>query len=423
MKKVACLLLCLLLLLSGCSIGKRKTYLPAISVYEPDYMTLPDTEPTDPEQVLAWRRDKVEQMMRYICSIRWTVDEDVTYSYAGTMKDEKTVIKLKAGRVYQGMPYTHGGGSAYSWLSFATEQDENGVYHLSGITKKLLHGSTLSRIGNDCADAVFWAWSHISSSITFKNTVHMTEQYGCLKVGDYECNYPSFSSSTVPVCEQNGQQRMFAAYAQLQKADAMVHIEDADGGHAVMITEVHVEYDGDEIDGKNSYVKILDQGPVAEIEQLSKYDPELDERVYLCEMVDKKRSFNEIYQTGYLPVTCKELIDPSPREEVRIEDPATELTAENMFKQRITATYRISSVTVNITDAKGNLVQTATCFGQQREMYSLNLQHFTSGFEEELMLGKVDIDQLPKGSYNCTFTCRVSTGDSIQFRNFDFTIS
>ena len=41
--------------------------------------------------------------------------------------------------------------------------------------------------------------------------------------------------------------------------------------------------------------------------------------------------------------------------------------------------------------------------------------------KQTVMQGKIDKDALDPGQYHCTFTARLSTGEDITFRDFDFT--
>ena len=427
MKKLICLLL--VMLLCGCAPKGEEEF-------QIVYPTISPTEPEGAEEILAYRRDVVEQAMREQSAILWTPAETFTYSRRNNSRgivvdDQETPAEVStfyAGRIYQGIPYTHGSGSYFSFLSFATDQTEDGVYTLTGLTDQLLTGSAGSRenrrarIGNDCADQLFWAWSRISSSIQFGFTGNMTEFYGCLKVGDYEYTGTNFSAenNSKDIVKANGEQRMFAAYAQLQKGDGMVLITKSGAGHAVMVVTTNPVYlDNGKIDGEKSYVTVLEQTSGEEEKAEPYYNEEINKLVYPCEIMDKEWTYNTLLQKGYLPVTCKELIDPSPLPEAAITDYTDTPDYDNMFAGVITANYRFSSVTVTISQ-NGETVQEATCFGHQAEMYEFNLYRFTNGTEKDVMQGYVRKDDLAPGTYHCTFTARLSTGDNITFRDFEF---
>lgn len=422
MKKLIALSLVFVLLLSGCG-GKETTQpteapLPEVSYPVPqvNMVTYSEEGLTD-EQILQQRRDIVEAKMRHMMGMLWTPAEDITYRHA------ENDFTLQTGRIYRGMPYSHGSGSGYSWLMYSTGQDENGVHTIS-IDGKMMTGNKPSEgcISNDCADAVFWAWASVSSSITFPYTDKMSSYTGCLQVGDYYWpNTTRFGSSTKPIVQENGEDVMFAAYAQLQKGDGMVLYTNSAGGHAVMVAEAVVVMNGDKIDGDASYVRILEQESAGLNAEETYYDESIGATVYIACGYDEIWSFNTIYKKGYLPITCKELIDPSPLAEQTVTDTATEFSESNMFTGRLTSAYRLSSVTYTVYDKDGRAVQQATCFVREADMYEFDLYHFENVLDQAYQQGTLDLDTLPAGTYKCVLTCQISTGSIIELRNFEIT--
>ena len=71
-------------------------------------------------------------------------------------------------------------------------------------------------------------------------------------------------------------------------------------------------------------------------------------------------------------------------------------------------------------DGNGNLLQKATCFGKQSEMLNFDLGRFADPMEAKSMQGRIELDKLAAGTYHCTYTARVSTGEQIIFRDFEF---
>ena len=408
---------------------------PEISLYVPTQPVIDTHETGTPDEILAKRRDIVEAEMRRMMSVYWTPEEDITYSLnsasMGIESDKrlspKSVVTLKAGRIYRGIPYTHGSGSGYGFMTYAIGQDSDGVYTISGPDDQDLTGSSgnrkhnRARIGNDCADAVFWAWAQVSSTITFPLTQNMTAANGCLKVGDYACDTLIYRSSTKQICKDNGEQRMYRAYAQLQKGDAMV-LHTGKEGHAVMVCGVHVEYTGNEIDAEKSHVIILEQISSNLSGEKHFFDEKIGKEVYLACGVDTKWSFDTIFKKGYLPVTCQELIDPAPRPEEKLEDTISEINEKTILRGMVTCNYRISNVTATVTDTDGTIVQRATLFGRENETYSIQLDRFTAATEKPVLNGYIDLNALPVGNYHITLTCRVSTGREIPFRDLDITV-
>ena len=382
---------------------------------------------------LSERRDVVEAEMRHMMSVLWTPAKDVVYSISGSsgglesdlVNKPDYIVRLYAGRIYQGMPYAHGCSSSYSFLD-QTIRTENGIPVLDLTTADLSGSSEGSyqrraRLSNNCADAVFWAWAKVASSITFSQTVNMTQSYGCLKVGDYTYDNSTYKGTkTVDVIAANGQDKMLECYALMQKGDAMVRWTGS-AGHAIMVVDVEVVRDArGKVDPKESYAIILDQGSDCEKAEKTIQHPTYG-TVYICEELDKKKSFASLLKSGYLPVTCKELVDESPLEEAKVTDSVANPSVDNMFSGEFRSNYRISSVTVTIKDKKGSAVQSATCYAKEIEMYSFQLTRLDDDVEQDVMKGSLDIGSLPAGEYTCTYTCQVSTGQSFTVRQFTFT--
>lgn len=436
MKKLFCLLLAAVLLLSGCTTGGQQDE----PEFEATFPTISMAPGETDEEILAYRRALVEQQMRNQVCVRWTPAENIEYSLvfnsnglaADKLSNPDDIIVLRKGRIYEGIPYTHGCGSGYNFLEYATGYNEDGVLVIEGVKSEQLSGGTGSldplataRFGNDCADMLFWAWAHVSTTISFEHTMYMTPLYGCIPVGDYE--YFEHSTEkftyTFPICEENGEQRMYEAYAQLQKGDALVFINKYGSGHAIMNVQVNVVRNADgTIDPKQSYCNILEQQSGGERSQTDAYkDETTGQIIYRLDTPDAEFTFDYLYKTGYLPVTCKELIDPSPLPEVTVTDSETEHTIDNIFKGTVNSPYRISHVTINISDKKGNTVQEATMFNLSSEMRDFNLSRFTNNVEQTVMKGALDLDALESGEYTVTHTACLSTGQKIEFRNFTYT--
>lgn len=442
-QRTICLLLAILLLysLAACQQAPAETTTapaettaaPTETTAAPTETTAPEetTEPTKPlteeELILQERRDIVEAYMRQQTTILWRSEEDVLYTLASNTvpeeSDENKQIQLVAGRLYRGMPYSYGSGTMRSLADFAQgEPDSNGIYTLSGLTWEALSGGGgAPKIGNDCSCSVVLAWSQIGASVTAKSTQLMCRDYGFLPVGDYEI-IPSTNEPTSAVIALNGAEKMYAAYTQLQKGDALVR-RATGGGHAAMVVDVEVVYqDSGAIDPLRSYVTILEQTSTNAKNSTASYNHEVTgEPVYEICNTDRVWTFNTLLKKAYLPITCKELIDPSPLPEKTITDSQTELNKDTLLTGTLSSKWFIDAVTVTIADGSGNTVQEAMAFPTRGSNHDFDLQKFVTDHPNAIR-GSIDPAALASGNYHCTVVCRLTTGEEFTVRDFDFTV-
>ncbi len=407
MKKWISVLLLAALLLGGCSAKETQS----------------------DQEILQQRRDIAEAYMRHMMGALWESKEDIIYSYKpssiGVKHDDPGyVVHLKAGTLYAGMPYTHGSGGGDSFFSYGTP-DENGIYQMSGLTTELLSGASgtktnnMARLSNDCADAVYWAWSRVGTSFSFTLTVNMTAERGCLPVGDYKTEENTYKK-TRELVKENGESVMFAAYAQLQKADAVVSFNGE--GHAMMIASVNLVKNGGVIDPEASYVLVHEQFTKNYREGLTYTDEKTGRTVYCLGGVDRKYTFRDLMKKGYVPVTIKELVDPAPVENTDFIDSIKEFNKDSITAGSISTMAKIDMVTVTITDEAGNVVQQATAYTAEDTHIMFRMDVFADPKEAPVIKGSLNIDDLAPGKYRCKTECVIGTGETVTVRDFAFTV-
>lgn len=382
------------------------------------------------EAVLSERRKTAEEAMRYSASVLWRPKENILYTITSDVKPseatESNQFLLRADRVYSGIPYGYGGSSAASFLEYATEKDENGVYVISDIPWQAMSGgSASSRIGNDCSSALVLAWGSIGATFTSETTqtVYMTDAYGFEKVGNYSvtaADTVKYKDTRKTILE-NGEKVIFAAYTKLKPADGVVRATTS-GNHSMMVVDVDVVYDEKgEIDENKSIVTLVDQTAGNFREEKSYYDENLGCEVYCIGGVDHQYTFRKLIAAGYVPITCKALVDSSPIAAPVITDSETEYSKENLLEGKFESNWLMDTCTIKITNTAGEVLQQAEAQVRRRnDIYvKFDLQQFVTEVPE-VVRGKINVSELPKGELHCTVTFRLVTGQEIAVRDFDF---
>lgn len=326
-------------------------------------------------------------------SYQWTPAESFTY----TIASNGNTVKVQSGTVYGGHLYvTNAVSNLYRMMNYYDE--ETGV--VSFPTKNGDNAASL--IGNQCSYGSFWGWARVSNSITHTLTNTITPKNGIVPIGPYKPTTSSSLHSTSEICRENGKQVMFQSYAQFQPADGMVNHNGA--GHVRMVSEkAHVEYGADgSIDGAKSYVRYLDQVSVFS------YATQNGKTVKVQGGIDQKTTFDQMYNSGYLPFTLKEFVglDPVEKGEVTVTKGSIseEMTLKELASLEISSNYTISDVTVTFTDASGKVLYENIAGTGALYCYTLPLRKglYTSAIQSAV-----------KGSDGTLkVSCRLGTGES-----------
>lgn len=408
MKKIICLALSLVLLLSlaACQQSDPNEIVGGPPVDNYNYIpVLGKLTRADVEAFPIKTSDMTVEEMRQLCvdffryskGALWIPNETVgvPQNYAGTTLDEMT-----RGVVYGGLPYVGNGGcsSVYRMLDYYNE--ENATLDI-----RRAMGTSPGLFGNHCSGAAYWGWARVINSADYEYCAQMTHTRGFLRVGDYTYNdnVPEFSSGyrTTQVCEENGANTMFECYAQMQLGDGLVYYTT--GGHVIMCSVApHVErLDDGSIDGNKSYMYILEQG-----QAWKEYTSEEGDFFQAKESIDKKVSFLYLFDHDYIPFTFAEFLGTDPVEETEctINLEGDSVSKSQIFGSTITSNYAISDAYVLISSSKG-LVQKYMIKAPTVHVMQLKLQESGPNID---VWGEPD---LSKGNYTVEVKVQLGTGE------------
>ncbi len=351
----------------------------------------------------AMRQQVVDYMYR-MCTLPWTPSSQLVFDCSCGHKQVYEV-----GKYYFGQPYTHGCGSMErmeAWL------DEDGMvldtlpYKEIGWADWGVKPAWEYYLGNDCVDAIYWAWSQYSASIDYTLTgdmvLDLVEGTGIVKVGTYVLP-SSFSDAKKPttreIIKANQKEDILEAYAQLKPGDGVLY----GPGHGRLVAEAPVVVYGSNgrIDPQKSYVVCHEQGGAVS---------SMPKRHTTC-IVNKKYTFNQLFSGSYIPITVPELA-AGKASTPEVTTNVTGSTMAELFAGNVHSNYRINYITVTVKDSKGNVVTTATEHPTGHHAEKQAHVHHNVDYELKYMKELLNMDAIQAGvAYQCTVVVRAGVED------------
>ena len=300
----------------------------------------------------AEARNTVNAFWRYCKTALWIPDEK--YDIYEDEDDGTKVWKrcLEPGSVYAGLPYKGTStGNIYRLLDFM--DPETGVVDVSEA------GANVLTFGGMCSSGCYWAWARVLNSADYRWCNDSVYSRGYLPVGPYTYNLNMIrlvnqgEDGTDNICADNGVQVMYQSYANMDVADGLIAVWEKNG-HTMMCSVAPVvvyEDDGVTIDGEKSYLCVTEQG--------GRWDPGVSPSgiEYRYEYsLDKKFTFEKLFNGCYIPFTFGELIgtDPVEETEIKFSYSGETITEKQLFSAKVTCNYHISDAYVYVYDKDGN---------------------------------------------------------------------
>lgn len=405
-------------------------------------------------------------------------------NYDYKVADGKTYsFQLRSGVTYRGLPFSRAAAGLENFNLFVKSRDEQGVGLVdTRFDTYYLYGAP-GIIGNTPLAALTYAWNTVSyTTYSADGNSTLTPQNGyCFVEGlkfpemdpeDLEAlqkpSIPdpsgklvgsvilqklsptlqdaSLDNDTDDIVAFNGEQGMYAAYANLQKADGVIRNDGSNADDSKMIVTVNVvKNPNGEINGDESYVTVLAQ--TTKIVDLKDADgnPVLDAKgnqIRTFSEVDAKYSFKELFDGNYIPVTVPELLYQSVDDGgASVRDPneayAARKTASYLYTGVLGASRRVLWVNAVLTDKAGNVVFDNLCFAERGDVktytkgattepgrYIFDMAKLDDSQEKVVSLGDdvVAGSKLEPGDYHYKITARMITGEELVAREFDFTV-
>ena len=365
-------------------------------------------------------RDTVVQYMYDAGTFEWTTPVLIATECVAGCNANVCHVALVPGKLYHGLPYKHS-LSTLDRMEYIV--DEN--HQLKDwIVEQGPLGGFQTYIGSDCYRSVQLSWSTIANSMNSANcmeSIMYPEITGVVHIGDWTNKWDpitrlndAYTASCITLC---GEQAIMEDYALMHAGDALVYINSG-GAHCIMCCEepVIVRDEKGNIDANHSYIYFHDQGSgLSECEEFSS-----------TWSIHEYRTFQELLAQAFLPITIEELqtgiCEPI---EVHIEKDADGILG--LTTGIVKSNYYVDSVTLLITDEKGNEVFNKKMFSRMDKVtdYDGNVSMFERTFVNEFDLADfitplADVELKQGAGWHCKITTRLNTGDDFVVKEFDF---
>ncbi len=337
-------------------------------------------------------RSMCVEFFRFNKTAAWTCDDTVSFNrYSSGGEDQ-----VEKGKIYGGLPYVSTAtGSVYRLMDYIDE--ETGVVDIkSAFANPKLFGA-------QCSVSAYWGWARCINSANYSWTYASVVSNGFLRVGPYtyDDSITMFKKdySTRMICDTNGKETMFQSYAAMQPADGLVTY--VTGGHTMMCSampEIKRNADGS-IDGKNSFIIFIDQGG-----GWSTRTNEFGDETQVKGVIDGRFSFEDLFNSAYVPFTFAEFLEEDPVEETECSFSHTKdtITPEELKASSVTANYGISDIYAILCSRTGKEVTLGVSRAARAQKLELTFEN---------AFGETDLSQYATGKYTIKIVCQLGTGE------------
>lgn len=258
--------------------------------------------------------------MHDMLSVEWRSPEAFDYYKKGAVAGKH--FQFEKDQTYLGLPYTDAQVTLYGFWEYF--DPETGLIR-PDLIREAAPAETEGRfgqacnalLGNTCTGSTGWAYAATCASVRGGMiSFTLVPKNGFFPVGDYSFDLSVndlYRDITTPeILAANGEARMMEAYACIQPADLVTQNgSNPAAGHSMMAlgSAVTVRDGRGLIDPEKSYVPIQDQK--------AGFFPQVNGRGELCQSSGRllwHASFRFLFDSGYMPVTAKELTGEKPWE-------------------------------------------------------------------------------------------------------------
>ena len=330
---------------------------------------------------------------------------DIVYDYMYAMSQVKWVASKGWNTHWKnqgdfGVDITYVEGKTYYGIPYSNTKCGLSVFENYVIDGKFTPNSDYYEelIGNHCSSSMGLAYQQVLDFPYSGGLKENNSRKGIIKLAAPLEIPPSRSADnpwdwiSANVTAHNGVEKLYEAYASLDKGDILYKQIDG-SGHTRMVSKVEVK--------KSVAGKILpSRSFVYCLEQTNAWADNKKESTWF---IDRKYTFEELNSTNFTPYTLCIYHEENPKiydAYIMMTGKNTENTIKKMLAGTIESTFPLNAVRATITDANGNVVSEALKYD------------FSSNYKIALrdMTYKLGADKLPAGSYTFKLQAAIARG-------------
>ena len=347
-------------------------------------------------------RETAVKAMRDMLTIQWSTGKEIRYNKKGAVSGKN--YYHDPGQLYCGLPYADGQTNLYVWLEHYNMETGEMTFDGDGVWLN-------DHLGNTCAGSLMWGWSAVCRSLTgvFIN-YNMVKKYGVLPVGDYKYNTDIttyYDHKTRDICDENGQEKMFECYAQIQLGDGITSTTTL---HTMMsiIDAVVVRDENGKIDGEQSYITLQDQAAGKGKEFRTE---EHDGLIYnYSGKINFHAPFNWLWEKAYIPITTAELQGLIPYEKAWVNFAGAGITVEQLIGGVFQSNYPMCLIKTFATDAQGNKTLLHKRYFNRGDVGTGRARAYRIISDDQEAF-QAAVAKLPSGEYTLSAEVTVATGE------------
>lgn len=326
------------------------------------FMALPIANDQMTEQEL---RQLAADAFKANLTFQWTPNVPITYTYE--LLDRYSDVALPTGIAYSGLCYATGvknatNGTIYKVLNYY--DPETGTLDIEAMGENMLN-----IISSACANGAMQGWNRVSPDYGVKSMNCSIHETNVVTVGPYTYephtyNYNWISrTASNEVIAANGEEVMYESLALTHMADGLY---SSSSWHMMMVSQdpVVVRLPDGKIDPNASYLHVHEQGAGGTKNDTYNYEQTNGVTIRPLGTVDKKYTFKDLIDKGYIPFTLKEFTGEATvkageawlgKGSFKIEN-GSEMDVNTLFSKSLVTNYSLCTVQVQVKAPDGTVL-------------------------------------------------------------------